>query len=52
MRLACIVLVCAEGRQAGWPGLGEGQDSSRGRVSLKWSWEGEPTWAAAGPDGS
>lgn len=29
--------------------MGEGQ--VRGRVSLKRSWEGEPTWAAVGPDG-
>lgn len=29
-----------------------GRDSSRHRVSLKRSWEGEPTWAAAGPDGA
>lgn len=38
--------------RAGGCGQGWGRDSVRGRVSLKRSWEGEPTWAAVGPDGA
>ena len=34
------------GHDRGW-----GRDRARGRISLKRSWKGEPTWAAAGPDG-
>lgn len=34
------------GHDRGW-----GRDRARGRISLKRSWKGEPTWAAVGPDG-
>jgi hypothetical protein len=40
------------GRQVATARLGEVQCQPGGRVSLKQSWEGEPTWAAAGPDGA
>lgn len=48
---ACSILVSAEGPAGRLAGVGEGQGCTRGRVSLKWSWEGEPTWAAVRPDG-
>lgn len=39
--------------RAGGPrGRDWGRDSSGGRVSLKRSREGDPTWAAVGPDGA